>query len=333
MAMLVIMLLALLAAAAVDRVIAVSHRTTHERDRSAALEAADAALAVGLSRVDHGEVAAFTQLASLGTAQYRIDATPSDPDNWVLVGTGSRRSANARFTATITRDRLYPYVLFTVTGSQISGPATAIEGPVGSSAHMEWIGLAATFEQHLVGASATCNGCTNPVVDPADRTYTPAPRPDDAEARACPAGGIFTGTIDGMAGAPVRCETGDVTFAGTVTVVNGPLVVWIGPGRALEMAGAVVNAGGAAEEFVVHKVDGGADIVDLEGATIVGVVDAPSTPIHVTTLDLTGAIVAGSFDDLGSGTDQIHLRVDPSVVDAPGYAWWRIIDRRQNPLS
>jgi hypothetical protein len=76
-------------------------------------------------------------------------------------------------------------------------------------------GLTAKFEQHLVGATAKCSGCTRPIVDAAERTYAPAPRPTDKDAQPCPNGGVFTGAIDGKAGAPFRCEKDDMSFVGT----------------------------------------------------------------------------------------------------------------------
>ena len=62
-----------------------------------------------------------------------------------------------------------------------------------------------------------------------------------------------------------------------------------------------------------------------------GVIDAPGTAIAVTTLDLTGALVAAAVVDGDVGTDLILLRVDASIGNAPGFAWWRIVDRRQIP--
>ena len=293
-AMLVLMILATLTGIAVDRVITTSHRTTYQRDRLAALEAAEGALAVGYARVDRGQATAFTQSGTLGLGSYTVQATPSDADNWVLRGTGTRRAATASFTATLTRDRLYPFVLYTSTSSDIVGPSTGIEGPVGSSGAMRWTGLTAMFEQHLVGAGATCVGCTRPVVDTAERTYTPEPRPADSEAQPCPVGGVFTGVVDGMAGRPFRCEAEDVHFTGTVTVANGPMVVWVGPGRSVAMTDALVNVGGLAQDFVLHKVDTGAETFAIDGATIVGVIDAPATSFQVSELDLTGTLVAAA---------------------------------------
>jgi hypothetical protein len=116
-----------------------------------------------------------------------------------------------------------------------------------------------------------------------------------------------------------------------VNVVKGPLVVWFGPGRSVTMAGATVNQGGVASHFVLHKVDGGGDLLVIEKATIAGVIDAPGTSIAVTTVDLTGAMVAAAVDDGAVGTDLIRLRVDASIGNAPGFAWWRIVDRRQVP--
>jgi hypothetical protein len=331
MAMLVLMIFSTLTGIAVDRVITISHRTTYQRDRIAAVEAADGALAAGYARIDRDAVAPFSQSGTLGLGSYQVVATPSDADNWVVKGTGTRRNATASFTASLTRDRLYPFVLYTSTSLRISGPATGIEGPVGSSGAMQWMGLTGTFEQHLVGAAATCIGCNRRVIDPAERTYAPAPRPTDAEAQPCPVGGVFTGAINGRAGAPFRCEAADVSFVGTVTVVNGPLIVWVGPGPSVTMADALVNQGGVASDFILHKVDGSSELLDIEKATIVGVIDAPGTSIVVTTVDLTGALVAAAVDDDAVGTDLIHLRVDDSIGNAPGFAWWRIVDRRRTP--
>ncbi|MEO8694260.1 MAG: hypothetical protein ABI658_12130 [Acidimicrobiales bacterium] len=331
MAMLVLMIFSTLTGIAVDRVIALSHRMTHQRDRIAAVEAADGALAAGYARIDRNESAAFSQSGALGAGNYQVVASPTDPDNWVLKGTGTSRTATASFTASLTRDRLYPFVLYTSTSLLISGPATGIAGPVGSSGSMRWTGLTARFEQHLVGAAATCSGCTQPVVDAAERTYAPAPRPSDSEAQPCPIGGVFTGAVDGRVGAPFRCESDDVSFVDTVTVVNGPLVVWVGAGPSVTLAGALINQGGIASDFILHKVDGGGEVLDIEDATIVGVIDAPGTSIVVTTLDLSGGLIAASLDDGGIGTDLIQLRVDTSIGNAPGFSWWRILDRRQTP--
>ena len=331
MAMLVLMIFSMLTGIAVDRVITISHRTARQRDRIAAVEAADGALAAGFARIDRNQLVAFSQIGVLGAGNYQVVATPSNPDNWVLKGTGTKGTATASFTASLTRDRLYPFVLFTSTSLVISGAGTGIGGPVGSTGAMQWTGVPANFEQHLVGAAATCSGCNHRVIDAAERTYAPAPRPTDAEAQPCPIGGVFTGAVNGRAGMPFRCETLDVSFVGTVTVVNGPLVVWVGPGPSVTMADAVVNQGGVASDFILHKVDGGGELLNIEKATIVGVIDAPATSIAVTTVDLTGALVAAAIDDGGVGTDLIQLRVDASIGNAPGFAWWRIVDRRQVP--
>ena len=105
MAMLVLMIFGTLTGIAVDRVITISHRTTYQRDRIAAIEAADGALAAGYARIDRGEVAAFSQSGALGASAYLVVATPSGADNWVLKGTGTRRASTASFTASLTRDR------------------------------------------------------------------------------------------------------------------------------------------------------------------------------------------------------------------------------------
>jgi hypothetical protein len=82
-----------------------------------------------------------TAVPQLGVSSYQVVASPSNPDNWVLKGTGTRRTAIESFAASLTRDRLYPFVRYTTSALLISGAGTAIQGPVGSSGSMKWTGL------------------------------------------------------------------------------------------------------------------------------------------------------------------------------------------------
>src|SRR5207302_1131314 len=73
----------------------------------------------------------------------------------------------------------------------------------------------------------SCSGCDN-----ANQRQGPRPIPDPTPPttyQACPSGGNFTGTVNVGNGLTFLCNT-NVTFSGTITVVSGPLVVYVGPG-------------------------------------------------------------------------------------------------------
>ena len=165
---------------------------------------------------------------------------------------------------------------------ELGGPST---DPIhiGSNTHIQLAGGASAGDfQHVykngrcfVDTAGTCPGEVRhpsnvfplpPVVQPAGTTTADS---DACENMTALDGltlrqGYFTGLVDGRAGDPYICDL-DVKL-GTMTVTNGPLVIYVMGGHELDMRGALVNAGGKAADLRVFKQ--GTGRVLLNGLTL-----------------------------------------------------------------
>jgi len=85
-AVLVVVIMATLAAAMVDRVSSSSHATVRHRDRIAALDAAEVGLVAAQARISLGVTAAFDDDGRSGDTPWDVSATVVGEHHWQMIG-------------------------------------------------------------------------------------------------------------------------------------------------------------------------------------------------------------------------------------------------------
>lgn len=103
-AVLVVMIMATLAAAMVARVTSESHGTVRDRDRAAALDAAETGLVVGQARVVAGADRDFIDDGEDAQIRWHVAASSLGADHWQLVGVGTSGKVSSTVRAELTVD-------------------------------------------------------------------------------------------------------------------------------------------------------------------------------------------------------------------------------------
>ena len=293
-AMAVLMILTTLSMAVLARTLGTLRSVRRTQDFSAALASADGGMAEVLFKIDQVQASSFDNLSTpgtLGQGQYTYKATKVDDLTWSVKARGVVNGVPHAIQATVVREVKYPYAVFTqqkydtngnnssniysyssVTGAQHTGNAH-----VGSNHSVEVNGGGtAGDEQHYYTPDGACTGCTNGIQK---KGPNPIPEPTAPTTyQACPPAGTFEGTINGNGGLPFRCDTA-VTFAGTITVFNGPVIVYVGPGHTVAMDDASINRGVRTHAKDFQLLKAGSGDISVRGAAITGVIYAPSANI------------------------------------------------------
>jgi hypothetical protein len=296
---------------------------TAARDGAAAAAAAELAVAEAGARIAQGATAGFTGTVTVQGGSARYTAVRVSADAWDVSAQGEVGGRRRALSVGFGREAQYPYALFVDEVLTLRSPTGVVSGRVGTNGSMDLIGLSPGSAQELFRPAGTCSGCTNPVER--EGPYPLAEATVPVTTRPCPAGGRFEGAVDGAGGVPVWCgaEAVPVSF-GTVGVVNGPLVVLVGPGVTLTLDGAQINVGGAPDGFRLHKLEpttGAASTVSANGARIAGLFHAPSTAVTSTGLTVTGSVVVDRLTVSPGGA--LSLSWSPAL-QAIGPTTWRV---------
>ncbi len=296
---------------------------TAARDGAAASAAAELAVAEAGARIAQGATAGFTGAVTVQGGSATYAAVRVNADAWDVMAQGEVGGRRRALSVGLGREARFPYTLFVDELLTLRNPTGVVTGRVGTNGTMDLTGLAPGSTQELFRPSGTCTGCTNPAV-----REGPYPLPEaivPAETRACPPVGRFEGTVDGAGGIPAWCgDPGIPVSFGTVTVVNGPLVVMVGPGVPLSLDGAQVNVGGAPDGFRLHKLEpnpGPASTVSADGARLAGLLHAPRTAVTSTGLTVSGSVVVDRLTVDPGGN--LSLTWSPSLASI-GAAEWRV---------
>jgi len=275
-AMAVLLILANLSVAVLARSLASLGQVRKAQDYSAALATADGALADAAFQIDQSTPAVISGAGSLGQGTYSYVATRLDTNTYDVKAKGVIGGSAHAIRATVSRKIRFPYAVFGNQGLTFNGNGSANiysydpanpavhtgEARTGSNrAIVVNSGAGAGNFQDYYAPDGSCSGCPNPLAQQGPYELDPITVP---------------------AGATLPCPVGGI-FAGNVTVVAPPLIVYITADRGLTMADAVVNQGGRGIDVQIYK-DGTGPIEPGNGTHAVdltGVLYAPGSELTV----------------------------------------------------
>jgi hypothetical protein len=346
-AMGVLMVLTLLSVAILARTLGTLTNVRRTQDFSAALASADGGLAEALFKLDQVQGVSFDNLGApgtLGAGQYTYKATKVDELTWTIKAKGVVNKVPHAIQATVVRDVTYPYAIFTqqkydvngnnssniysynsATGAQNTGNAL-----VGSNRAIELNGGGTAGDaQHYFTPDGACVGCANGIQKKGPRTVADPAAPTTYQA--CPAGGVFSGTINGGGGLTYLCNT-NVTFSGTVNVTNTPVIIYVGPGYTITMDDATINRGSDAHAKDFRILKAGTGDISAEKTAITGVIYAPSADIRVNggQLTLDGSITVNAMRI--NGGPNFHVAYDDDLSSVVTQDW-RVQDWTEIPSA
>jgi hypothetical protein len=271
-AMTVMMILSILSVAVLARSLVSLSQVRRGQDFVAALAAADGGLSDALFRIDQaGEDAVIAGSGDVGDGAFEYVATRESNDRFTVQVKGEVNGSGHAVEATVSRKQKFPYALFSNQGltlngnnganiysfENVGGPATGKARLGSNRAIVVNSGQGAGDFQDFYAPNGSCIGCPNGVSQEGPYVLDPVEIPSGST-QSCAPLGVFTGVIDGADGTPIVCDM-DVTFAGTVTVLNPPALVYVTANHALRMADSVVNDGGRGNDLQIYK-DGSGDI-------------------------------------------------------------------------
>ena len=336
-AMSVIMVLGLLSLATVTRSVSNTTNVRRTQDFGAALAAADSGMSDALYQIDQVQSATFTQAGSAGAGGWNYTATLSatDPNSWGVKSTGTINGVKHAIQATVSREAVYPYAIFTrqdltfngnggtniISYNPVSGVSNTHHAFVGSNHAITISGGGGGDEQDYYTPNGSCSGCSNAVQKNGPRAMADPVQP--ASGQSCPAGGTFNGTVDGQGGNTFICNQ-NVSF-GTVTVVNAPVQIFVGAGYSVDLSNASVNMGATAKgkDFLLLKAGTGsfAGFNGGHSPSVRGVIYAPNSDITVNggQMEVDGSLTLNQFTL--NGNPNFSLSYDDSVSTIASGNW------------
>ena len=291
--MIVLMIIANLCVVSLTRTLVTLHQIRNGQDFAAGLADADGGMSDALFQIDQGTPPTITGSGTIGgRGAYRYLATRIDADTYDIKVKGTIGNASHAIEATVGRTERFPYAVFSNQGMTLNdifsfdtpGGTHTGKARVGSNhAIVVNSGAGGGDFQDYFAPSGSCSGCANPVAKTGPYTLTPVSIPTGLT-QACPAGGVFTGSVQGSVGGttgvPYICDQ-NVTLQGTVTVVDGPVVIYITANHSLSMSGAVLNQSGRSTDLQIYK-DGTGAIDPGNGSHAVyfnGILYAPGSDL------------------------------------------------------
>jgi hypothetical protein len=286
------------------------------------------------ARIDAGETSPFTGAGFVGGVSYDYAAQPSGRSTWTVRSEATAGSIGRALRAIVGRNALYPFTLFADTELVIDRNTALISGRVGTNGTMTVVGPSPGDVQELYRPDGSCTGCGDPVAVDGPRRLDPVGLPA-GPVISCPEGGSFEGAFDGQSGAVIVCDdpATPVAFVGEVTVINPPLVVYVGRDVTLSLDGASVNRAGRAADLQLHVAGEPADAVasiTASAAEVTGLLYAPGRALVTTDTAVTGSLTLGRLE-VGRGG---RLAIDEDETIGPlGDGEWRILELRTVGLS
>jgi Tfp pilus assembly protein PilX len=343
-AMGVLMVITMLSIAVLTRTLVALTSVRHTQDYSTALGGADSGLADALYQIDQGQSATFSVPdGKTGAESWGYTATYVDQNTWTVTAEGTVNNVKHAIQATVARTVLYPYAIFSQQdltfngngGANIqsynsnNGQSNTHHAAVGSDHAVTISGGGGGDEQDFYTPNGSCSGCANGVQKNGPWTVSDPTPPTTSQA--CPANGTFgPGAVDGSAGLAFLCNQ-NVTFSGTITITNGPLVVYVGANYSVSMSGAVINGGGggasppptAATNFQLLKAGTGSFDAGLgtSAASVNGVVYAPSTNLTVDGghMMMSGSLTVNQLTI--NGNPNFHIYYDDLIQTLTANGW------------
>lgn len=330
LSVLVLMVLTTLGAALFTTALRDVARAGDSSDDGRARATAELAVHEAFARIDAGQTGEFTGSGSADGTSWRYVARPAGNGTWQVRAEASSGAVSRSLVATIGRDVLFPHTLFADVRLMSDRNTGRVEGRVGTNGSMEVIGPSPGVVQELYRPDGTCSGCTDGVLLDGPRRLDPVTVPAGPTA-ACPDDGVFTDEVSGGGGITIVCSDPSVpvVFSEEVTVVDPPLVVYVGRSVPLVLDDAVLNRSGRAADVRLF-VDGDNPAVPLSttGADLTALVYAPGRSLVVDDTTISGSLTIGSLEITRTG----RLDISSDLTIAPlGEDAWRIIDLRTVP--
>jgi hypothetical protein len=344
--MVVMMLLTSVTLATLTRTLATMAFVRNGQDFDAALAAADSGIALAVFRIENGRSASWEEAGVAGLGTFRFYARAVSDTEFVVSSKGRVGRAMHAIQAKVRREALYPFALFgyqniTIKGTTIGNPfsfylvgsaGTTID--VGSNGMVTCSGPSATsLRFRSAGGFSGCPAGQWTELNPKQPLLDLEPPPTPSTT--CPTAGAFTGIVDGHNGTPYVCRQ-DVTFTGVVTVVNGPLKVYVlnslNPDgtvsptlcHVLDIGNGVINAGSPARQVQLFK-DGDCALNVGNGntasqLTFSGVLYAPSSIMKITGGKwFTGSIMVAQLKV--TGAPNFSIGYDTDLLTYYGQKW------------
>lgn len=354
-AVIVMMILSTLSIAILARTLSVLGSIRSGQDFDAALAAADAGLSDALFKIDQSAPPDWTSTGTAGAGQFAYTADKISDTEYVVRSRGTVGRSNHAIAARVTRTARFPYALFAQQNLTLNGrvgntanfyaydPATGTTSstaPVAVGSNGTTVCQGGAFSVAMVSRGLTGNkDCPNfqQLTSPEPMAEVVAPT---GTTQPCPTGGVFTGAVDGVAGVPYVCRQ-DVTFQGTVSVVNPPLEVYILPQvdadgnevigadglpvhHSLDLRGSVVNSGGYSKNVQIYKAGDAPILLDPGNTsstlTFSGIIYAPESTIEINGGKWwTGSVVVDEVRV--NGTPNLSIGYDLDLKTYLGQDW------------
>jgi hypothetical protein len=270
--MVVMLVLANLTTAVLARSLVSLGQVRRGQDFVAALATADGGLADALFRIDQAAASApatFSGSGTVGNGTFTYVANRLDSDRYLVKAKGVIGSSAHAIEATVSRQQRFPYALFSNQGITLNGNGAlniySFDTPGGAHTGQARIGSnrAIVINSGKGGgdyqdfySTGSCSGCPNGTQQSGQYELEDVSLPVGATQQCAPLGS-FSGVINGLGGVPIVCNQ-DVTFSGSVSVINPPAIIYVTANHTLGMADSTLNAGGSAGDLQIYKAGSGA---------------------------------------------------------------------------
>lgn len=340
----VLMIMTMLSMAVLTRTLVALTSVRRTQNYTTALGGADSGLADALYQIDQGRGATFSVAnGKTGAETWSYTSTYVDQNTWTVTAEGAVNGVKHAIQATVAQTILYRYAIFSQQDMTFNGNGGANIQSYNSTTGQTNTGDAAIASDHAITIngggggneqdfytpSGSCSGCANGKQLNGPETLADPTQPSSTQA--CPAGGTFgPGTVNGSAGLAFLCNQ-NVTFSGTITVSNGPLVVYVGPNYTVGMSGAVINGGGgngsppatSAIQFQLLKAGTGSFDVGngANAANVNGIIYAPSSNLTVDGghMQMSGSLNVNQLTV--NGNPNFHMYYDDKIQTLTSGGW------------
>jgi hypothetical protein len=352
LAMGVLMVLTFLSLALLARSIATVRNVRHTQDFSAALAVADSGLSDALFEIDQGRSSTFSKTLALGPGSTTYTATYVDANTWTVRSQGTHTGIKHALQATVSREVAFPYAIFTdqdmtfngnggqniTSYNSETGATNTHHAVIGSNHAITLHGGGGGDEQVYYTPNGSCSGCANGQQRQGPQTLATLTPPTSTQV--CPAGGVFSGTVNGGGGLAYLCDT-DVSFNGTVKVMNPPLTIYVTSDHSVSIADASVNTVTASgvgnpkgKDFRLYKAGNGEFNVGngSHAGSVVGVVYAPGSDVTINggQASFTGSLTLNQLRI--NGNPNFSMQYDDTIATIT-VGSWTVTDWREVPST
>lgn len=288
-AVMVVLLISILSLAVLSRSRSSLANSGFGTEEAQAEAGAEQALAEATAVLANGQTGSFAGTGTLPEGTYRYEVVQIGALEYEIYAEATVGERTRAVVGTAGGDPSFAFTLFVARTASLDNGG-AIDGVVITNGALRSAAGKLGDVQFLHGPAATCTGCSDErsVADPFELS---GPSFDGVARQPCPVDGDFTGVVSGRGGRPFLCssQTGitAVTFTGTITVVDGPVIVEVGDGVSIDFGVTEINVGGPATDFQVYA-QGSSGTITMEALRLEGLISAPDRTL--TLAPLTGSV-------------------------------------------